>query len=143
MLGIRHVALRVRDISRSVNFYTEVLMMQVEWSPDADNVYLTSGGDSLALHQISEKGGDEKFRPGNLDHFGFLVSTPEEVDEWAARLESRGIELAQKPRTHRDGARSIYFRDPDGNMIQLLYHPSISFNRQAYGHKQEADGDRS
>jgi hypothetical protein len=29
-------------------------------------------------------------------------------------------------KTHRDGARSFYFRDPDGLLIQLLYHPPIS-----------------
>ncbi len=124
MLGIRHVALRVQDIVRSVKFYAEVLKMKVEWSPDEENVYLSSGSDNLALHQV--RGGEADTRLGSLDHFGFLVAKPEEVDEWAAELEASGIQLVQKPRTHRDGARSIYFRDPDGNLIQLLYHPPIS-----------------
>ncbi len=124
MLGIRHVALRVQDIARSVRFYSEVLKMKVEWSPDEENVYLSSGSDNLALHQA--RAGETDTRLGTMDHFGFLVARPEEVDEWAAELEARGIELVQKPRTHRDGARSIYFRDPDGNLIQLLFHPPIS-----------------
>jgi catechol 2,3-dioxygenase-like lactoylglutathione lyase family enzyme len=34
--------------------------------------------------------------------------------------------LAAEPKTHRDGARSFYFRDPDGLLIQLIYHPPIS-----------------
>jgi len=126
MLGIRHVALRVRDIGRSVDFYTNVMEMRIEWNPDPENVYLTSGTDNLALHQAGKDETDFIAAKGSLDHFGFIVSKPEEVDEWADLLESRGIELAQKPKTHRDGARSIYFRDPDGNLIQLLYHPPIS-----------------
>ncbi len=127
MLGIRHIALRVRDIRRASDFYTRILKMKVEWSPDADNVYLTSGTDNLALHQWHPDGAPGNPLPnGTLDHFGFIVSTPEEVDEWAKRLEAEGIELTQAPRTHRDGARSFYFRDPDGNLIQLLHHPHLS-----------------
>ena len=54
------------------------------------------------------------------------LMTPDEVDRWAAFLESRGITLDARPRTHRDGARSCYLRDPDGNQVQIIYHPPIS-----------------
>jgi catechol 2,3-dioxygenase-like lactoylglutathione lyase family enzyme len=124
MKGIRHIALRVRDIERALEFYTRVLKMSVEWRPDVRNVYLTSGSDNLALHEVDSE--DVADCRGSLDHLGFLVSHPEEVDEWAQRLQGGGVELVQQPKTHRDGARSIYFRDPDGNLIQLLYHPHIS-----------------
>jgi catechol 2,3-dioxygenase-like lactoylglutathione lyase family enzyme len=125
MLGVRHLALRVRDLKRSLDFYTRIMNMRIEWQPDADNAYLTSGSDNLALHQTSPPAGPAE-PAGALDHFGFLVATPDEVDGWARDLEARGVELVQQPKTHRDGARSIYFRDPDGNLIQLLYHPPIS-----------------
>ncbi len=121
MKGIRHVALRVRNIERSIEFYAE-LGMNIEWRPDARNAYLTSGTDNLALHEIEEGGTADS---GGLDHFGFLVSAPEEVDSWAQRLQNRGVELVQLPKTHRDGSRSIYFKDPDGKLIQLLHHPNI------------------
>ena len=52
MLGLRHVALRVRDIHQSIGFYRDVLNMKIEWQPDPKNVYLTSGSDNLALHEI-------------------------------------------------------------------------------------------
>jgi hypothetical protein len=34
--------------------------------------------------------------------------------------------MLAEPRTHRDGARSFYCQDPDGNAVQILYHPPIS-----------------
>ena len=40
--------------------------------------------------------------------------------------QSRGIALDAKPKTHRDGARSCYFSDPDGNKVQIIHHPPIS-----------------
>ncbi len=49
--GMRHVALCVSDLSACEHFYVELMAMTVEWRPDEDNVYLTSGNDNLALHR--------------------------------------------------------------------------------------------
>jgi len=123
-LGLRHIALNVRDVQKSVDFYTSVLGMTIEWEPDADNVYLTSGSDNLAIHRLSDP---SKLSPvQNIDHIGFVVRTAADVDIWAERLKSLGIVFVNEPRTHRDGARSFYFRDPDDILIQLIYHPPIS-----------------
>ena len=49
--GMRHVALYVRDLKACLQFYTELMGMEIEWEPDDQNIYLTSGSDNLALHQ--------------------------------------------------------------------------------------------
>lgn len=130
LLGLRHVALNVRDVRKSVEFYSKILGMQLEWMPDEDNAYLTFGGqDNLALHKSASIGDSEVASAGPvqiLHHIGFVVHLPENVDEWAERMKQHGVAIAQPPRTHRDGARSFYFHDPDGVLIQLLYHPPIS-----------------
>ena len=110
-------------------FYVDLLGFDVEWEPDADNVYLTSGTDNLALHRASLEAADragQGVAPGALDHLGLIVRSAEDVDRWAAFLESRDVVLEAQPRTHRDGARSFYFKDPDGNGIQIIHHPPIS-----------------
>ena len=124
ILGIRHVALNVRDVQKSVEFYSKVLGMTLEWLPDPENAYLTSGEDNLALHQLPP--GQEPGPVQTVHHIGFVVRRPEDVDEWADRLRLLGVRLAAEPKTHRDGARSFYFHDPDGLLIQLIYHPPIS-----------------
>jgi len=123
-LGLRHVALNVRDVRRSMQFYMDVMGMKLEWIPDDENAYLTSGHDNLALHKLPE--GAVPGAVQTVHHIGFIVKTPENVDQWADRIRSHGIKLAAEPRTHRDGARSFYFHDPDGLLIQLIYHPPIS-----------------
>jgi len=132
--GLRHLALNARDLDEMKRFYVELLGFAVEWEPDADNIYLSSGIDNLALHRTAPapagSNGREAGAAGDtraaLDHLGLIVRSPEDVDRWAAFLESRGVTLDARPRTHRDGARSCYFRDPDGNAIQIIHHPPIS-----------------
>ena len=121
-LGLRHLALNVRDLDGMKRFYEDLLGFVVEWEPDADNIYLSSGTDNLALHRSTKEIG----AVSTLDHLGLIVREPEDVDRWAAFLEERGVVMAAKPRTHRDGARSCYFSDPDGNHVQIIHHPPIS-----------------
>ena len=122
-LGMRHVALYVQDMAACELFYVQLLGMQVEWRPDADNLYLTSGPDNLALHQAPAGVRDEVQQ--RLDHIGFFIATPAAVDEWFAFLQQQGVKMRTEPRTHRDGARSFYCYDPDGTLVQIIYHPPV------------------
>lgn len=122
-LGLRHLALFVVAFEETKRFYTDLLGFEIEWEPDPDNTYLTSGSDNLALHRASA---ERSPRETALDHLGLLVRDAADVDAWAGFLEAHGVTLATQPRTHRDGARSFYVDDPDGNRIQLIYHPPIS-----------------
>jgi catechol 2,3-dioxygenase-like lactoylglutathione lyase family enzyme len=126
-LGLRHLALNVRHMAAMKSFYTELLGFEVEWEPDPANLYLTSGRDNLALHEAAPM--SDPHVQGALDHLGLVVESAGLVDEWAAFLDSRGVALEMKPKTHRDGARSCYFRDPDGNRVQIIHHPPISGER--------------
>jgi catechol 2,3-dioxygenase-like lactoylglutathione lyase family enzyme len=125
LLGLRHLALRVRDPQASKRFYGEHFGMRVVWEPDPDNVYLSSGVDNLALHRADGQGA------GALDHLGFIADSKEEVDRTAERLRGRGVPIAAEPRDHRDGSRSFYCLDPDGLRIQILYEPNLSRQRLA------------
>ena len=138
--GLRHVALNARDLDAMKRFYVDLLGFHVEWEPDPDNVYLSSGTDNLALHRSTleaaatvaastEPAVGTSVAAGGvarLDHLGLIVRNAGDVDLWARFLESHGITIDAKPRTHRDGARSCYFRDPDGNSVQIIHHPPIS-----------------
>ena len=123
--GLRHLALNAHNLDAMKAFYVDVLGFSVEWEPDADNIYLSSGIDNLALHRATA-GPGAAGAGQSLDHLGLIVRAADDVDRWAAFLESRGVTLDAKPKTHRDGARSCYFSDPDGNKVQIIHHPSIA-----------------
>ena len=61
-----------------------------------------------------------------LDHFGIVLKKAVDVDAWHEHLKAGGAKILKEPKTHRDGARSFYTQDPDGNVLQFIHHPPIS-----------------
>ena len=122
---MRHIALKVGDAARAKKFYQDILGMEVVWEPDSRNVYLSSGADNLAIHEISAPLASSAAEK-QLDHFGFIVDTVERVKELEAEFLSRGVKIVQPFKLHRDGSASFYCADPDGIVIQLLYEPTLS-----------------
>ncbi len=129
MLGLRHLALWIEParFGATVAFYREGLGMRLDWQPDDDNVYLTSGKDNLALHRAQQtlaKG------MGRLDHLGFFVADADTVHAWHRYLlrhaDALGIEILAAPRLHRDGATSFYLLDPSGTQVQIIHVPSCT-----------------
>ena len=123
--GMRHIALKVRDAARAKKFYREILGMDVVWEPDPQNIYLSSGCDNLAIHEVSEsfaKNAEER----QLDHLGFVVESVERVKELEQVFVAQGITIVHPFKVHRDGSASFYCADPDGIVIQMLYEPTLS-----------------
>ena len=123
--GMRHIALKVRHIAKAKSFYENMLGMDVVWEPDPENVYLSSGYDNIALHQVTP-GFAAIAAEQHLDHFGFIVETIERVKELEQQFRDSGATIVHPFKIHRDGSASFYCADPDGIVIQMLYEPQLS-----------------
>jgi catechol 2,3-dioxygenase-like lactoylglutathione lyase family enzyme len=128
--GMRHIALKVTDMGRSKSFYQNLLGMDVVWEPDAQNVYLSSGCDNLALHKVSEKFATAAMEQ-QLDHLGFVIETVARVKELEEEFRRQGVKIVHPFKIHRDGSASFYCADPDGIVIQMLYEPHLSLQKIA------------
>lgn len=120
-LGLRHVALNILNMEACERFYVDLLGMAVDWRPDADNVYLSSGHDNLALHRA--RAAFDASVQQHLDHIGFVTGQAQDVDAWYEFLRAAGTPMKTAPREHRDGTRSFYCLDPDGNTVQFIFFP--------------------
>ncbi|MEX0828979.1 MAG: VOC family protein [Nitrospirales bacterium] len=125
--GLRHLALRVRDVQVSQAFYERFFDMKEVWHPDPDNVYLSTGVDNLALHQVPAEDLEKFASPPHhpLDHFGFLMDSPDSVNALFQEVIAQGATIVHPPKQHRDGSFSFYLADPDHNTIQVLFEPSV------------------
>lgn len=121
--GLRHIALVVQKFEQCEEFYTEIIGMTVLRRANKNLVYLTNGCDNLSLGRAQSQ---RICSPISVDHFGFIVSSKEELHDWYEFMQHKGVTLLDTPHDHSDGARSFHCLDPEGHVVQPLYHPEIS-----------------
>jgi len=123
--GIAHIGIRVHDLARARAFYENVLGFRFAVGPVGPepvailhhpsgieiNLILNAASSSAAniLMDVPEK------------HAGYthVALSVRDVDEAKARLEEAGITITEGPITFPGGARAIFIRDPDRNVIEL------------------------
>lgn len=117
---IDHLVLTVKDIEATVQFYSSVMGMEKVQFAEG-RVALSFGQQKINLHQLGRE-----FEPkaqhvknGSAD-LCFIIDTP--VNEAVRELEAKGVQIIEGP-VQRTGAlgkiNSVYFRDPDGNLIEV------------------------
>lgn len=118
--GLDHLVLTVASIEASVEFYRRVLGMQAITFGEGRRA-LAFGRQKINLHELGREFEPKALRPaaGSAD-LCFVVGTS--ITAALAHLEACGVPLIEGP-VRRTGAcgpiLSIYFRDPDGNLIEL------------------------
>ena len=118
--SLDHLVLTVADVPATRRFYERVLGMRaVEFMPGRWALYY--GTSKINLHP---SGGEfapyaRKPTPGSAD-LCFLTATP--IDDIVAGLAEAGVDVEQGPVAQSGAAgklRSVYFRDPDGNLVEV------------------------
>ena len=118
--SLDHLVLTVADIARTCDFYSRVLGMKVVTFRE-DRKALQFGCQKINLHQQGKEFEPKAStpQPGSAD-LCFLTSTP--LDACASHLAQEGVKIEEGP-VERTGATgpilSLYFRDPDGNLIEV------------------------
>lgn len=111
--GIDHVVLWVNDLERAKAFYIDLLGMTVNHE-GGGNCFLWCGNDQVALFKT--RGGAVTEGGIELNHMA-LKMEPESYEATKARLENAGVYVHGRP----GDDTCIYFDDPDGHGLQLLY----------------------
>ncbi len=122
--ALDHVVLTVADVEASAAFYQRVLGLErVDFG--AGRVALRFGDQKINLHPAAHPLAPHASRPtpGAAD-LCFVSALP--VAAWLVRLAADGVAVEAGP-VQRTGARgamiSLYFRDPDGNLIEVAEYP--------------------
>lgn len=122
-----HLVLTVRDVEATCEFYADILGMEVVEFAGGRKA-LQFGRQKLNLHQAGAEITPHALRPtpGSAD-ICLLTSLP--MEEVVRHLAGRRVEIIEGP-VRRTGAAgpilSVYFRDPDGNLIELANQLSPS-----------------
>jgi catechol 2,3-dioxygenase-like lactoylglutathione lyase family enzyme len=136
--ALDHIVLNVADVERSLAFYRDVLGLPAErveaWRRGElrfPSVRVNEATIIDLVHATAESGE----RRLNLAHF-CLVTDADDLNAVASELTSAGVTIEVGPAT-RSGARgnalSIYFRDPDDNLIELRTYAPVPASSSAGG----------
>lgn len=118
--GINHITIRVNDIERAEEFYGDLMGFElVRKMGKSMAVYKVGDEDTLVLVE-AETSYDPASRDYRVDHFGFYLDSPEEVDELAKYFRENEVTILSGPANRKRG-RFLFISDPDGNMIELFY----------------------
>lgn len=121
ILAIDHIVLTVRDIDQAVAFYSRVLGLKA----------VTFAGGRRALQVGSQKInlqtlGQETRNFAGIGSGDVCLLTDLSPDEVTARLSAEGVVIVEGP-VQKTGAQgpitSVYFNDPDGNLIEISSYP--------------------
>ena len=119
--SIGHVVLKVRDLEKSVPFYTEALGLK-EVARSGRGMVFFAIEDNHHDIAIVETGGDAPSAPDNapgLAHLALKVGNSlDDLRKAKAWLESKGVEIDRT--ADHDVSKSIYFHDPDGNELEFF-----------------------
>ncbi len=120
--GIDHLALVTTDVARAARFFTELLGFteagRLETPTSGLIIFVSLGGTQVELFGS----GDPQAPVGTDTSVGFqhLALAVDDVDAECARLQAAGVEFSLLPTTVTPGLRIAFFRDPDGNRLELM-----------------------
>ncbi|CDX22660.1 Glyoxalase/bleomycin resistance protein/dioxygenase [Mesorhizobium sp. ORS 3359] len=122
--GIDHFVLTVRSVEATCDFYQRVLGMRRLDGPNRPTALLF-GSQKINLHEVGRTFEPKAKAPtaGSGD-FCLVAAVP--LAEVQASLQANGVAVEVGP-VERTGARgpmmSVYFRDPDGNLVEVSEYP--------------------
>jgi glyoxylase I family protein len=124
--GLHHVTAIVADLDRTTAFYRDVLGLALtaqEDNPDDPGARHFWFGDAhgtpgtLVSFMEYPQMDEAREGRGGVHHFAFSVGSAEEQAAWRDYLRARSVPCSEI--LERGRFRSIYFRDPDGHLIEI------------------------
>ena len=109
----------MRDLDRSLRFYEQVFGCRViHRSETGADINTPGANDIITLTQ--ESGDDIGTLGGGLSHFGFRLTSPDDIDAAAKAIEAAGGTVAERGEFV-PGEPYLFARDPDGYAIEIWY----------------------
>lgn len=115
---IRHLALTVRDVARSRDFYLGTIGLNAEAVEEPWGARLRFPDGFMFALIAGEPAADGTDRV----HFGCALASPDEARAIRRRLHDAGV--PEHEWWDEDGSVSVKVRDPDGYVVELAYDPA-------------------
>ncbi len=117
-MKLNGICLNTKNVLSLAGFYGRILCMEPKG--DASHMELKTSGGGIAIFSLD---GMEAMAPNSTRGLGAgtitLMFEVEGVDQEYERLKGLGVDMIKPPETYPWGARSFWFKDPDGNIVDF------------------------
>jgi len=131
--GVHHVDLVVSSITRSLPFYTDLLgplgytrVGEVEGERGETIWYLSGPGTAIGLRESQSDQPHDRYSIG-LHHLAFEAESRAQVDQVADWVRTQPVDMESEPQeyTYEPGYYAVFFYDPDGIKLEIVYVPGL------------------
>jgi len=132
--GVGHVAIKVTDLDRSLDYYINKLGFaeMLRLNKDDGSVWLVYLRITDTQYLEVFPGAENDRAPGwNANGLNHMCLTVDDIDNVLAQVAAAGLELLLPLKTAIDGNRQAWLEDPDGNRIELMEMAQDSLQLQA------------
>jgi catechol 2,3-dioxygenase-like lactoylglutathione lyase family enzyme len=117
--AVDYTVIFVRDMAAMRRFYEGVLRLSLTRELSAGWIEYQIGGNTLALSRPGRTAKDAPTPTGSASlQLAFRVAA-DDVDRCADELVRHGVDLLEPPTNQPFGHRTLFFRDPDGNLLEV------------------------
>jgi catechol 2,3-dioxygenase-like lactoylglutathione lyase family enzyme len=117
--AIDYTVIFVRDMAAMRRFYEGILRFSLTRELSAGWIEYQIGGNTLALSRPGRTAKDAPTPTGSASlQLAFKVAA-DDVDRCADELVRHGVDLLEPPTNQPFGHRTLFFRDPDGNLLEV------------------------
>ncbi len=115
--GLTHLALAVKDVTRTKQFYESIFSMKAMYFEKSFLQMTTPGNNDIIVFEEKENCTGST---GDIAHFGFRLKKPGDIGEMIKRIINAGGTITDQGEFV-PGSPYVFFKDPDGYLVEAWY----------------------
>ena len=124
--GVEHIAIFSTNPEALRDWYARVFGFGIVKENETKGTYWLQAPDGMLfeLKRTIENADPQSTKVGGIRHIALIT---DRFEEDVARLETVGVEVVSSPTVSATGGKTFFFRDPDGNIFQLIFRDKPFF----------------
>lgn len=126
--GIEHIGILARDSAALARWYQDTLGWRVVYdSKKSPPAFFLATEDGSMIEVIPGATGGGEPSPLSAHGVRHLAIVVDDFDKAYAALQAKKVNFIEPPKEGAGGAKVVFFRDPEGNILHLIYRPKPLF----------------
>ena len=120
MFGIEHIGIFSKDSEALKNWYADLFGWTQVYANEEKKTYFLKADDGMMI-EFCKSGDDGGILGDKVTGIRHIAISVDDFDAAVAKVNAAGVEIVTEPALSASGVGTMFFRDPDGNVLHLIY----------------------